>query len=349
MPVVGLDLGSQNIKAVEIEEQKGKFVLKKVGSHSDPDLNLSSSEQKDWDKYAAALRKFFSETGFSTPQVVIPLAENDVFLRVVKLPQMSEKELRSSITYEAEQYIPIPIKEVNFDIEILDKDPDDKDKMNVLMVAARKSVISKYVYIMEKAGLSPKAIEPAALALGRVFAGTISGPGQAVIILQIGATDSQMVIESGGAVRFTRSINVGGADLTKAVEQSLGFDTSQAEEYKKTYGLDSRQAEGKVAAAIKPVFERILGEVKRARIFYTTHNPSVMINRVVIGGGTALMPGLLFHVANHLDIEVELANPWRNIEFSRALEAQKDHIIEQGPTFVTAVGLALRELKGQNG
>lgn len=345
MPIVGLDLGSQNIKAVELEEQKGRVFLRKVGNYSDPNLNLYSNEQKDWDAYAAVLKKFYTESGFSTPQVVSPLPENEVFMRVVQLPQMGEKELRSSISYEAEQYIPIPIKDVNFDTQILDNVIGDKDKMNVMMVAAKKTIISKYIYILGKAGLTARALEPSSLALGRVFADSAPDPDQAVIVLQIGAADSQIAIVAGKYVRFTRSINVGGVDLTKAVEQSLGFDTAQAEEYKKTYGLDMRQADGKVAAAIRPVFDQILNEVKRARIFYTTHNPNVMINRVIIGGGTALMPGLLFHVANNLDIEVELANPWRNIEFSKALEQQKEQIMEHGPTYITAVGLALKEME----
>jgi type IV pilus assembly protein PilM len=145
-------------------------------------------------------------------------------------------------------------------------------------------------------------------------------------------------------VRFTRSISIGGDDLTKAVEQNLGFDFSQAEEYKKTYGLDSKQAEGKVAAAIRPIFDQILNEAKRAKVFYTTHNPNVIINRMIIAGGSALMPGLLFYVANNLDIEVELANPWRNVSLAKGIESQKDQIFENGPTYVTAVGLALKVL-----
>jgi type IV pilus assembly protein PilM len=344
MPILGLDLGNQTFRAVEMEEQKQKIVLRKYASHVDPVLNLHSSSEKDHIKYGEALKVFVEESGFTTPNVVIPLPESDVFTRVVSVPQMNEKELKSSISYEAEQYIPIPIKDVNFDFQILDQDPTDKDKMNVLIVAARHSVLNKYVKILKTAGLKPKALEPESLAIGRILGDTINKPS-ATIILHIGATDSQIVVSYRGHVRFTRSVSVGGDDLTKAVEQALGFDYSQAEEYKKTYGLDTRQAEGKVAGAIKPVFDKILDEVKRSRVFYTTHNPNVIINRMIIAGGTALMPGLLFHVANNLDLEVELANPWRNIELVKSLQEQKNKIIEQGPLFVTAVGLALKELK----
>ena len=96
--------------------------------------------------------------------------------------------------------------------------------------------------------------------------------------------------------------------------------------------------------AIKPVFENIISEVKRSDIFFTTHNSNVSINRVVISGGTALMPGLLTYMASNLDTEVELANPWKDIRLLPKLESQKDIILENGPVYSVAVGLALKEI-----
>jgi type IV pilus assembly protein PilM len=257
---------------------------------------------------------------------------------------MSEKELKSSITFEAEQYIPIPLKDINFDFQILDPDPANKNKMNVLIVAAKHTVLNKYVGILKKAGLTPRSMEPETLAIGRILGDTMNKPS-ASIILNVGTVDTQIIVSYKGYVRFTRSIAVGGDSFTKAVEQQLGFDNVQAEEYKKTYGLDSKQADGKVFAAIKPVFNQILTEVKRSKVFYTTHNPNVIISRLIISGGSALMPGLLFYVANSLDLEVEMANPWRNIQFIKALEPQKQKLVDTGPLYVTAVGLALKDLK----
>lgn len=327
-----------------MEEQKGRIVLRKYGLYNSPKLNLNSSSQQDLNTYATALKDFFAETGFTTPEVIIPLPEGEVFTRVIQLPHMSEKELRTSIAFEAEQYIPIPIKDVNFDFQILDADPTNKDKMNVLIVAAKHSVLSKYVGILKTAGLVPSALEPETLAVGRILGDTVNKPS-ASIILNVGTLDTQIIVSYKGHVRFTRSISIGGDSFTKALEQSLGFDYVQADEYKKTYGLDSKQAEGKVYNAIKPIFDQILSEVKRSKVFYTTHNPNVIINRLIISGGSALMPGLLFYTANSLDLEVELANPWRNINFIKALEPQKEKLVKMGPNYVTAVGLALKELK----
>ncbi len=235
MPIVGLDLGSHTIRAVEMEEQKGRIVLRKYGSYENPNINLQTDSQKDLDKYSAALREFIAEIGFDTPNVVAPIPEGEVFTRVIKLPHMNEKELKSSIEFEAEQYIPIPIKEVTFDYQILDPDITDKDKMNVLIVAAKHATLSKHVNVLKGAGLVPKALEPETLAIGRILGDTVNKPS-ATIILNIGVEDSQIVISHKGFVRFTRSLSIGGEALTKAVEQSLGFDHAQAEEYKKTYG-----------------------------------------------------------------------------------------------------------------
>ena len=342
MPIIGLDLGNHGFRAVEMEEQREGMILRKFGFHEDPRLNLQTAAQPDLDAYSAALKNFFSETGFTTPEVIVPLPESEVFTRVIQLPHMSEKELKSSITFEAEQYIPIPLNEINFDFQILDPDATNKDKMNVLIVAAKHTVLNKYIGLLKKAGLKPKALEPETLSVNRVLGDSAKSPS-ASIILNVGTLDSQIIVSYRGFARFTRSVAVGGDAFTKAVGQALGFDYAQAEQYKKTYGLDPKQADGKVYNAIKPIFDQVLAEVKRSRIFYTTHNPDVMIGRLIICGGSALMPGILFYAANNLDLEVEMSNPWRNVQFIRALESQKDKLIEWGPLYTTAVGLALKD------
>ena len=345
MPIVGLDLGTHGFRAVEMEEQKGQLTLRKYGYYEDARLNIHTSAQPDLDAYSQALKEFFNEIGFTTPQVVVPLPESEVFTRVIQLPHMSEKELKSSITYEAEQYIPIPLKEINFDFQILDPDDTNKDKMNVLIVAAKHTVLNKYIEILKKAGLRPKALEPETLSVNRVLGDTAKNPS-ASIILDIGTLDSQIIVSHKGFVRFTRSVAVGGDSFTKAIEQKLNFDFAQAEEYKKTYGLDKSKADGKVYEAVKPVFDQVLNEVKRSKVFYTTHNPDVSINRLIVSGGSALMPGILYYVANNLDTEVEMANPWRNVEFIKALDSKKEKLNETGPLYATAVGLALKDLNG---
>lgn len=344
MPIIGLDLGTHTIRAVEFEVNKRNIILSKFGSYENPRIKLTSDSREDLKLYSAALRDFFAEVGFSSSAVVTSIPESQVFTRVIKVPQMSEKELRSSIAFAAEQYIPLPLSEVDYDFEIIDSDLFEKDKMEVLLVAAKNSTTSKYVNLLKSSGLTPKGLEPETLAITRAITQDDQRPG-ASILLNIGSFDSQIIISYKGHVRFTRTVTVGGDTLTRAISQSLNLEYPQAEEYKKTYGLDRNQAEGKVYEALKPVFDNIIAEIKRSRIFYATRYPNVNISRIVLSGGTALMPGLLYYMVNNLDLEVELANTWRNIQFSPKIEHHKESLTNLGPMFVTCVGLALKEVE----
>ena len=343
MPIIGLDLGSNNFRAVELENDKGKAVLKSFGTYQSPKLDLTSNDSVSIDEYATSIKTFLKEANFSADDAVVGMPEANVFTRVITYPKMSAKELNSSITFEAEQYIPLPLDEVNYSFQIIDDEAVEEGKMSVLLVAAKKTILQKYVDILKKAGLQPKGIEPETLALHRALYNNPSAVG-ASIIVNMGAQSSQIIISYKGFVRFTRSVSVGGETMSKLISQELSLDAAQAEEYKKTYGMDASQGDGKIFNVIKPVFENILSEINRSKMYYTSHSPSVTINKVILSGGTALMPGLLFYIASNLDCEVELANPWKNILLSSKLQKDKDVLIEQGPVYVTSVGLALKEV-----
>jgi type IV pilus assembly protein PilM len=343
MAIIGLDLGRHNFRAVEISREKDRLVLNRFGSYENPRINVDSDSKADIDSYSDAVKTFFAETGFSTPKVVVSLPENQVYMRIIKVPVMGDKDLKNSIQYEAEQYIPLPLKDVTLSYQKIDVDYEDKTKMDLQLVAAKKSVLEKYVKILRGANLIPKGIEPETLAIGRSLGDTEDHPS-ASIILNIGFSESLIMITYRGFVRFTRSISVGGDTLTRAISQSLGMDHIQSEEYKKVYGLDTNQAEGKIYNVLKPFFDNIIAEIKRSKIFFTTHHSNININRVILCGGTALMPGLFFYMANNLDVEVELANPWKNIQFSGKVNSSKDSLLEEGPVYATSVGLALKEV-----
>ncbi len=343
MPIIGLDLGSNNFRAVELENDKGKAVLKSFGTYQSPKLDLTSDDPASIDEYADSIKTFLRESNFSSDNAVVGMPEANVFTRVITYPKMSTKELNSSIIFEAEQYIPLPLDEVNYSFQIIDDEAVEDGKMSVLLVAAKKTILQKYVDILKKAGLQPRGIEPETLALQRSLYNNPTAIG-ASIIVNMGAQGSQIIISYKGFVRFTRSVNVGGETMSKLISQELSLDAAQAEEYKKTYGMDAGQGDGKIFNVIKPVFDSILGEISRSKTYYTSHSPSVTINKVILSGGTALMPGLLFYIASNLDCEVELANPWKNILLSSKLQKDKDVLIEQGPVYVTSVGLALKEV-----
>lgn len=340
--VLGLDLGKHTFRAVEMERSKKGNVLIRSGLYDNPKIDLEDPAKNSVKEYSHSIRDFIHDSGFSTSKAVLALEEKEIFMRVINVPQMSDKELRSSITFEAEQYIPLPLKEVNLSYQKLDIPTNQKGRISVQLVAAKKQVIEKYINVVKDAKLTPVGVEPEALAIGRAL--TSENTNEANLILHLGLNKSLIIITFKGFVVFTRTLSIGGDAMTRTIEQNLNLDYMQAEEYKKAYGLNQDQAEGKIYTAIKPLFENIISEVGRAQVFFTTHHPSVNINRVVLSGGTALMPGLLLFMANNLSLEVELANPFRNIEFSKEIENKKDWHLENGPLFAAPVGLALKEI-----
>jgi len=343
MSAIGLNLGKSSIRAVELEKKKDGIYINNFGSYDNPRLNFESKEKNDVDAFADTLKHFISETGFTTPNVVIGLHESSIFMRVIKFPSMNEKELKTAVKYEAEQFLPIPADQINLSYKMLDPDFTEKDKVNVQVVAAVKDVLENYVSIAKKANLVVKAMEPETIALGRVLGDRPQMP-MGTMILKVGYSGTLIIVAYGGYVRFTRAIPFGGEALTKALQQGLTLELPQAEEYKKVYGLDKFQADGKVYDILKPIIDDLIMEVKRATVFFTKHNPSANIKRVIVSGGTALMPGLISYLANNLDLEVQLANPLKDLMFSPKLEKQKAFLIEHSPGYATAVGLALKGL-----
>ncbi len=345
MPIIGLDIGKRRFRAVELDKHKDTHVLNNFGTYDGQELNLNFSSEEAINTYSSAIKDFMRDHNFSTSNVVVALPEQDVFIRVIKAPKMSEKELKNYISLGADEYIPISLEDATFDVQIIDSEmlTETSEEMSVLLVASKNEILNKYVTFLRKANLVVRGLEPETLSLERVL-GDTEQRSSASIIVNIGTTYTQIIVTYKGFVRFTRSLSIGGDELTKAIQKELNLDYMQAEEYKKVYGLDESQVEGKVFKAVRPMFDNILLEINRSKTYYTTHNPDVIINRVILSGGTALMPGLLLYIANKLDVEAELANPWRNIKISEKISHSRQELLDTGASYSTAVGLALKKV-----
>lgn len=334
----GLDIGSHSIKLVQLAKKQNHLVLVAAGTVLSPPNILDSEAAEDLANVAETLRKLKHDIRVTTNNVVMALPESQVFSRVVEMPNLTEAEVASAIKWEAEQYVPIPLSEVNIDWQILNS-PDSKDnKIEVLLVAAPTVLVNKYLQILKTADLNPISFETEIIAVARsLVSNTIGSPTS--LIISLGASTTDLTAVRGGQISFTRSIATGGLALTRAVAQDLGFEMDQAEEYMKTYGLDSTQLEGKLTAAIKPVFDVVVNEIRRAIAYYIGKNPNDPIKRIVISGGAAKLPGLVVYLADELGIEVQMGNPWEGIELPEALSGK---LVDAGPTYAVAVGLAMK-------
>lgn len=342
MNYFGLDIGSSSLKLVELKDDRGKGKVLSIFANSplSRPVNISAESEEELKELSAVIKEFVSSLSLSTNKVVVALPESQIFTRVVSFPKMNEKELASSMQYEAQQYIPVSLSEVSLDYQIIENAGDSGSQMEVLIIAAPKSLVAKYLHIVQAASLEIVGMETETIAVARSLVADFKTP--TTMIVNIGASTTDLSAVSLSSVRFTRSISTGGTAMARAVSQGLGFDLSQADEYKKTYGMDANQLEGKIMQAIKPIFDVITDEIKRSIAFYNSHHKEDKIKRVVVCGGTASLPGAIVYIASSLDLEVELGNPWSRVFIPERFPRQE--LEESGPSFAVAVGLALKKL-----
>lgn len=339
---VGLDIGFSSIKVVSLGRQSGGFKLISLGSIPSPQPGMLSDAEEDLQSVAEAIKKLLTATQIQAQNVVAALPESKVFTRVIDdLPYLSDNELSSAIRYAAEEFIPMPLGDVNLNWQVLMRaDPKSKNaKTVVLAIASPKNAIDKYIKVLGLAGIRPKALETETIAVTRSLVG--NNPfSPSTMIIQLGATTTDFAIVTKGLIWLTRSISTGGMALTRILSQHFNFEITQAEQYKKVYGLLEDQLEGKVLEALKPVVDIIVSEGKRVIQSFEAKYPQSAIKRVVLSGGGAKMPGFVVYLANSLALEVQEADPWYSIAKEKSLLSR---LSQDGPSYSVAVGLALRE------
>lgn len=339
---LGLDIGSHTIKLVEVAQENNKFALIAAGSVTTPHNSLTSPLSADVEAAASAVKRLVKETGAKSKDVHIALPESKVFTRVIEVPALSDRELSSAIKWEAEQYIPLPLDQVNLDFTILrDAKATGTNKMEVLLVAAPKILVEKYLSILEFAELTPMAAETEIIATSRALGRSLTAQAglpnvKSFLIVSMGAQTTDLGILRGGVLALTRSIPAAGDAITRAIAQGLDFAPQQAEEYKRTYGLETNKLEGKIVAAAKPVMDTVIGEIRRALAFYQERYRETL-QLVVLSGGTARIPGMVSFLAQTLGLEVQLGNPWMGI----TRDPRFNVLSSEGPNFCVAVGLAI--------
>ncbi|HCM82686.1 MAG: Type IV pilus assembly protein PilM [Candidatus Gottesmanbacteria bacterium GW2011_GWA2_44_17] len=339
MSILGLDIGSHNVKLIELLKNSNGVTLLAAGSMPTPPKTLSSNLGVDQQALAHLIRELIKGTGARSTDVNISLPEAQVFTRVIEMPSLSTRELTSAIKWESEQYIPLPLDQVNMDYTVLSDGKDTANgKMKILLVAAPKALTERYMQIMELTELTPLAAETEIIALSRSLVRSVPTVAN-VMILSLGAQTTDIAILRKGILMFTRSIAAGGDALTRTLSESLDFTLLQAEAYKKTYGLERNILEGKIVAVVKPVMDTIVSEMKRAIGFFEETYKNEHIGVILLTGGNAKLPGLIPYLAEHTGIEVQQGNPWVGI----AKDPRFAVLNAEGPLFAVAIGLALRE------
>lgn len=336
--MLGLDIGSHSIKAVQLEPEGPSFRLVAAGIVPAPQKGITDSDQ-DLALVAQAIKKLISDTKITAREVNISLPESQVFTRLVQFPHLTDEEIASAVSWQAESYIPLPTDEVNIDFQIVERrspQGTEQGSVDVLLVAAPKSLVGRYIRVAALAGLTISSVESELIALSRALA----PPNQTVLLVDLGENSTDLAVVKAGQMMLTRSIATGGKAFTRAITKGLSVTPQQGEEYKRVYGLHTKQLEGKVKTVLEPAIRVITDEIKKAILYYRSDlNRSDPVSGILLSGGTSVMPELSSFLVEGVGIEVVFGDPLGRII--------KDERITKSfagfaPLYGVAIGLAMR-------
>lgn len=305
MTSYGLDFGSTYFKVAEVNGDKIEHTL----VIPNPIGKIIFETEQETNLIVESLKNAFSERKISPDKLKVSVSEGVCYSRVITIPTLSQAELSNAIKYEAEQYIPVSLNEVELSYEVISKG-DQKtgdQKMTVLLVAASTKVLTNIVNVLSKLGIEPEVIEPESISTARA---TVMQKEQTdnTMLLTIGALTSSITIFQGQNLVFTHRIDTGSAAVTRAIATTLSLPIPQAEEYKRSYGIKADILEGKLYQAVLPLTNNLVSEVKKAFNFIVTSNLNTRPTRLVLAGGGSLLPGLVQFLSQNTGLEVTTAN-----------------------------------------
>ncbi len=339
--LLGLDIGSSYVKLVELKEGKGKrYQLVNVGVEPIPTQSIVDGGIMDSFAVSEAIRTLYERLGVKNSKVAISVSGNGVIIKKITLPKMDMEELNDQIRFEAEQYIPFEIDEVNIDYEVVDATEDDQ--MDVVLVAAKKDVVSDYTSVVVQAGLEPVVVDVAAFALQNAYEyNSMLDQDVITALLNIGASSTNINIILGNKSIFWRDLSVGGNLFTQNIQKELGIDYESAEQLKKGQSVEGITFDS-VIPIIDQTSEELIGEFLKTFEFFKATSQFAAIDKIVLSGGTARVHGLDRMLEEKSGIKVEIFNPFENINVDESV-FDPQFINDISSMLAIAVGLSLRK------
>ncbi len=339
---LGVDIGTSAIKIVEMSRAGKRRKLDNYGEMQAEALyekpfrtfekSTLSFSNRDVVRTVTAVLK---ESGVKTNKAFFSIPDFSTFFTTISLPIMTEEEIPQAVNYEAPQHIPLPLSGVTLDWQIVER---EVEAIKILLVAVPNDVVQQYQQIAEATGLELISLEAEVFSLTRALIGETEKT-QTISLIDAGARSTTINIIDNGILRVSHSFDTSGSDLTTVMSKGLNLDYIEAEELKKKQGLLSQDNGAKTA--MLPLIDLILEEVKKIfSSFFQAEGKEVQ--KIILAGGSALMPGLVDYFVKNLSKPIEIADPFTNIYYPPILE---DTLKVMGPAYAIAVGAALRGLE----
>lgn len=341
---IGVDIGSSTIKVCHLRHSRQRFSLNSLGLAHLPPLSIVNGVIKQPQIIADTLRSLLSHLRITSKEIVFAISGYSVIVKKITLPLTSEKELSQSIQYEAQQHIPFDIKEVNLDFQILGPVKDDPDSMSVLLVAVKKETLGAYLEVFDLAGLETGIADVAAFALANAYEAVYALDSGPVALLNLGAGQMTLHVLGKNGPVFTRDSFLGGQQISEKIQSALKVSFQEAEKIKLT-GVQSQVQLDQMARPVFSIMETWLEEIKKTLDLLSASDPESHPTKIVLSGGSSLIPDLPRFLSNGLQLPVELFNPLSLIPFDPK-NIDPGYLQSVGPQCAIAFGLALRK-KGE--
>jgi len=339
--IIGIDIGSSSVKLVQIKCLKDSFQLLNVGIVPLPPEAIVDNTLIDTSSIVMAIKNLVASMGIKAKDVACSISGNSVIIRKITLPAMPAEDLEDQITWEAEQYIPFDINDVNMDFQILSPDSIDPAKMNVLLVASKKEIINDYVAVFNEAALQLSVVDVDSFAVQNAFEINHDvGPDEVLALINVGANIMNINIVKNGITLLTRDVQMGGNLYTEEIQKQMGLSGVEAESAKI---LAHETQNSALLDVLGKVSETITQEIRRSLDFYNSTANEDRITKIFVSGGGSKVYNLSETVSEKLSLPVEAINPFAKLRYNEK-DFDPEYLQEIGPLMAVSVGLATRRV-----
>ncbi len=362
---IGLDIDRGAIKAVQVSEVGGGYVLRHVGYHRLPPGAIVEGEVADPDLLGAEVKEFWDAHSFKGKSVVLGVANQRVVVRLLNFPRMEEEDLKSAINFEAQDHIPMSLDEAVLDYVVLGPQAEGSDLDRILVVAAHREMLEGYTSAVRAGGLRPVGVDVKALSLTRSTQPEAFFDEEATLLLDVGTELSNLVVVQGGGPTLTRFIPVGLYDLVRSVSEAADLPEDEAEKQalhprsRLGYEGGEEQEEGEAAEGsgdedfdpalvydvrrgLEEAVQTLAEDVQRSIEYHHSQPDSLEVSRVFVSGEGALVAGFDAYVGELLGIPAQRGNPAGKLAENRS-NISDEQLDAMEPVLAVALGLAMED------
>jgi type IV pilus assembly protein PilM len=341
--VVGLDIGSTSVRAVEVSANgKAKPTLLRVHEVAMPVGAVSRGEVLEPNTVAAALRELWAAGGFSSKKVVLGVGNQRVLARDLSVPKMSLKRIREALPFQVQDLLPVPVADALLDFYPVSESQGENGPMvHGLLIAAVKDAVLGTVRAVQAAGLTPVGVDLIPFALSRIL---VSRPQLAgtVVLIDVSANTTSVVIVIDGVPQFVRLVPAGGDDVTEALKLGLEVDAAQAQELKESLGINGKpttEGEARALAIIRETTGELLGSLRNTINYFLNSRPQQPAGQIILTGRGARLPGFAEALTEMTRIPVVESDPFVSVSIAPKLSS----VMVKGSrsTALVALGLAV--------